>query len=91
VTVDKAIELGLKPEVWPQSKKPDVQPNPESACDAYAASDDDPQSKSAGISFDRIDARLAVLRRRFDNIPKAAGSIFSSVAPMKRPVISMRR
>jgi TPR repeat protein len=65
VTVDKAVELGLRPEVWPQSKKPDVEraaikADPESACDAYAASDDDPQGKSAGISFDRIDAGLAV-------------------------------
>jgi len=60
VTVDKAIELGLGPEVWPEPKKPDVQTDPESACDAYAASDYDPQSKSAGISFDKIDVGLAV-------------------------------
>ena len=25
VTVDKAIELGLRPEVWPKTKKPDGQ------------------------------------------------------------------
>jgi ATP-dependent protease ClpP protease subunit len=60
VTVDKAVELGLRPEVWPKSKKPDVQANPESACDAYAASDYDPESKSTGISFDKIDEGLAV-------------------------------
>jgi len=71
VTVDKAIELGLSPEVWPKPKKRDVQPekepvraptkaDPESACDAYAASDDDPHHNSAGISFDKIDAGLAV-------------------------------
>jgi TPR repeat protein len=65
VTVDKAIELGLRPEIWPKSNSPDVErsaikADPESACDAFAASDDDPQGKSAGISFDKIDAGLAV-------------------------------
>jgi TPR repeat protein len=71
VTVDKAIELGLRPEVWPKPKQPGVEPEKEperaaikgdsgGACDTYAASDDDPERKGAGISFDKIDAGLAV-------------------------------
>ena len=71
VTADKAMELGLRPEVLPKAKTTDVGPNleaerpavkldPASACDTYAASDYDPQGKSAGISFDKIDAGLAV-------------------------------
>jgi ATP-dependent protease ClpP protease subunit len=93
VTVDKAVELGLRPEVWPKSKKPDVQANPESACDAYAASDYDPESKSTGISFDKIDEGLAVpaCEAAVQQFPKTAGSIFSLVAPIKRPVISTRQ
>ena len=37
-----------------------IKADPERACDTYAASDYDPQGKSAGISFDKIDAGLAV-------------------------------